>query len=132
MPKIVNLTQHSIVVQTQQGGLVAIPPSGTVARVLEERLESPAALPKLVFLDDAGTCVQFHQIRDCDIVGLPLPSPGTTLITSRLVAEAAQRSDVMFPYDFVRDADGHILACKAFGSALPPKRGIGERITREQ
>ncbi|MFC7617290.1 hypothetical protein ACFQV2_31575 [Actinokineospora soli] len=45
---------------------------------------------------------------------LPDPEPATLLVVSRPVAVAhPHRHDLVVPFDEIRDADGHITACRA-------------------
>lgn len=47
------------------------------------------------------------------ITGLPEPEQDTIYIVSMIVAKAANRPDVFFPADLVRNGNGNIIGCDA-------------------
>lgn len=56
------------------------------------------------------------------VVGLPARQQDVLLIVSRMVAAALpQRRDLVFPYDVMRDSEGHPIGCRALGQ-VPPAR----------
>ncbi len=117
---LVNLTPHDVVLDLVAGKRLRIPSSGVVPRlVLSEGWletlhvvdpsrpkESPTAVPLVV-----GTAL--HGIDP----PLPNPLPGTVYITSRTLAEHfAERADLVWPDDLVRDAQGRVIAARRLAS----------------
>lgn len=98
-PKILNLTPHPI---DFSSGLRILPEPAPYPRVAELELVRQHL--------DHFDLVALSPGR---VTGLPDPSPGTLLITSRPVAMAARRPDVVCPHDLIRDAQGRIIGCKA-------------------
>lgn len=57
--------------------------------------------------------VPVAEVRPGDVSGLPGPEPGVTLIVSRVTAQALPgRTDLVFPFDEVRDEAGTILGVR--------------------
>ena len=106
MTKFVNLTPHAITLRRSDSPVgEAFPASGTVAR---------CAVEKVQIGEIDGTPV--YRSLFGDVVGLPEPVEGTVYIVSQLVAQAARnRSDLVFPDSLVRDEDGRIIGCTAWG-----------------
>jgi hypothetical protein len=50
-----------------------------------------------------------------DPVDVPPARPMTVWVVSRLAAEAIRRDDLVYPADVVRDDDGRVVGCRAFG-----------------
>ena len=114
--KLVNLTPHEIKIND-----LIIEPSGDVARLEEvlvddmpfEKLKIPVVTPsrkesKIVGLPETPKNVNW----DGEYVTTPVT---TVFVTSRMVAEAAQRPDVMCPDTgptALRDENGHIVGVK--------------------
>lgn len=122
MATIINLTPHAITLLDStntvfdpksrsykiEGEVVVkatIPPSGEVARcsMTEEVVGEVNSTPLV-----KNT---YGQIE-----GLPDPQPDTYYIVSALVATAAGRPDLLIPSRMVRDNEGKILGCTAFGT----------------
>jgi len=104
----VNLTPHEIRVVSQDGNVIlVIPPSGRVARVAttQEKVSEINGIP--VIKTSIG-----------DVQGIPEPQPDTVYIVSTLVAQAADRQDVVAPdtspQGAVRDSKGQIIGVKRF------------------
>lgn len=127
MNTIINLTPHLValystadVVETQQGQYkaltlkegaqpLAVFPSKGVAR---------ATATKAVVdqLEVAGQVVAVNATTYGSPEGLPEPVEGTYYIVSALTAQAAKdRHDLLIVDGTVRDADGRICGCTAFG-----------------
>lgn len=120
----VNLTPHAVVifnkdeeVHTRNVDSVwakVIPPSGLVARVQETT--------SILGYSDG---VEIAEVSRCEVRNLPLCKQNTYFIVSSIVAETlrGERSDLVFPIDFVRDANGKILGCYRLGklSTWPTK-----------
>ena len=103
--KLINLTPHPVTFYSYSETQVTIPPSGKVARVVEE--------PTAEFhLEDIP--VPVVDIKTGRVVDLPGPQPGVVYIVSRPVALAiaGERSDVLVPDDFVRDENGRIIGAR--------------------
>lgn len=90
-----NLTPHQIRI----GPIVMKPEPGPCPRVVD-RTEP---------VTDGTVAVWWREVQD-----LPEPEDGVTYVVSRLVAMASGRSDLVFPYDFVRDDEGNIIGCRTF------------------
>ena len=113
--KLVNLTPHPLTLQGE-GAQVTIPPSGKVARVVEEQRASAL----LAFQGDkVDDLIPIYSVPLVDlsvrkVVDLPDPEDGTLYIVSRPVALAlaGTRADVVVPDDFVRDDQGRIIAAR--------------------
>ena len=99
--KIINLTPHQITILTSNG-VLAIEPSGKIARVKEER--------KLI---EEKNGIKFFKTNYSDVTDLPDEEENTILIVSAMVAGRLKgRKDVFYPCDFVRDENGRIKGCK--------------------
>ena len=104
--KLVNLTPHSVTLIGNERTLT-VPPSGTVARCATDR-----RVVDTIVVD--GVVIPVTATTMGDIEGLPPAEPGTLLIVSRVVAEAArERTDLVIPDDTVRDEQGRIIGCRA-------------------
>jgi hypothetical protein len=94
---IVNLTSHDMTIINRDGSSTCYPPSGTVARVREQRIPMSSQVPR-----------QF-QVRLGDVYGLPAPQQGTVLLVGMpvamaLLASGELRGDVAYPaYQVVKD-----------------------------
>ena len=106
--KFINLTPHSISIRNEVGQeVLALPPSGQVARVAEQR----EALGLL-----AG--VEISRASYGAVEGLPPPRPGVAYIVSGLVLAACQdRADVFAPGVPVRDAEGRIVGARGLSAS---------------
>jgi len=118
--KLVNLTPHPITLQGEDTK-VTIPPSGKVARVVEEQRASAllAFQGDKVDGDKVDDLIPIYSVPLVDlsvrkVVDLPDPEDGTLYIVSRPVALAlaGTRADVVVPDDFVRDDQGRIIAAR--------------------
>jgi len=102
--KIMNLTPHALRISTA-GGVLEVPPSGTVARCAEQR---ESALPLRI----GGVEIVVSTASFGAVEGLPAPEEGTAYVVSALVLAAVpDRADVFAPGPAVRDADGRIIGC---------------------
>ena len=84
---------------------LVIKPEGTPARCTVKR--------EIAFIADS---VSVNKSVFGEVVGLPEPIEGTWYIVSRIVAEAAQRSDLLVPDETVRNSEGQIVGCKSFAT----------------
>lgn len=100
--EVVNCTPHNITV-----GGVTIAPSGIVPRLAQ----SSAVVDTLRLAD--GQEIPVVETAMGELTGLPDTKPGTYLVVSRLVAEAApDRADLLIPGKAVRDAEGNVVGCE--------------------
>ena len=120
--RLVNLTPHDVGLDLGAGEQLRIPASGIVPRLVL----SKGQLETLHVIDppspeDSPTAA--HTVRTVPLVvgavlhdvdpPLPDPQPGTVYITSRTLAEHfAERTDLVWPDDLVRDAQGRVIAAR--------------------
>lgn len=106
MTNFVNLTPHTINIVTDDETL-AIPASGTVARVAAQQVQ----------LSSIGN-IPVMGIAYGNAEGLPAPADDTIYIVSGLVRSALAnfRPDVVAPNtnDAIRNEQGHIQAVRSF------------------
>ena len=96
--KIVNLTPHTLNLHGD-GGVATVPPSGVVARVT-------TSSNQLYTVDMDGVSVAVKSTKFGELVDLPVAQEGVLYVTSLIVAQAAQRQDVVSPGTLLRGADG--------------------------
>ena len=110
--KFLNLTPHDVVVIDDTGPTMALPPTGTVARVVDDVVgtawlqsrEHPNAAP-----------LRISEFGGSRPGGLPPARDGVILVASRVVvAQHPERRDLMFPHPLVRDEHGSIMGCSGF------------------
>lgn len=95
---IVNLTPHALLLRKEDGSVLEVPPSGTVARRREERR---------VVGQVEGLSV--HETVYGPVEGLPEKQDGVIYIVSALLAAGApQRDDVFAPGPALRDEQGRV------------------------
>jgi len=87
--KLVNLTPHPLVIETDRGKL-EIKPSGTVARASVQQVPNGS-------MNVDGFEIPVVKTVFGDIEGIPEPENGTVYITSSLVASKTSRTDVLAP-----------------------------------
>lgn len=109
--RFINLTPHAVNVIAEDGTqILALPPSGTVAR-LEE-----SAIPASDYCGINHTVVKLGSVT-----GLPEPAEGVIYIASMpllmgMRAAGIERPDVVYPYGQVRDGSGRIIGCRSLAS----------------
>ena len=105
MTTLINLTPHSINLMDGDNNPVQTIESSGVAR---------CATNKKTVSHINGIPVNsttFGQVEN-----LPAPADDTVYIVSRLVLSACpDRQDLVVPDDLVRDSQGRIIGCRAFG-----------------
>ena len=103
--EVINLTPHDVVLTDDKGSpLKVYKPSGMIARLNEQRISKGV-------VDGFKLFQKIYGQSD----NLPEPVPGRVYIVSSVIIEAEQnRSDLIAPDDFVRDAEGKIIGCKSF------------------
>lgn len=104
---IINCTNHEIMID-RGNDVIIIPPSGNVARVLLTQ-----------DLVDMYYGIPVFKSANCSIIkGLPDPQPDTIYVTSSMVAQFAQRDDVVCPNhapdQCKKDHYGKIISIKSF------------------
>ncbi len=105
--KLRNLTPHPVTI-TADGGSVHVPPEGgSRPRVDEVReVTEPVSVE--------GLSVPTVRVVGGCAVDVPEPVAGTLFMVSRMVAAACPgRSDLLVPYDLVRDEAGRVVACRS-------------------
>ncbi|HEU0089324.1 MAG TPA: hypothetical protein VFQ77_17045 [Pseudonocardiaceae bacterium] len=109
-----NLTPHPVTITTGSGSVYLAPEPDTRPQV-DEVVEMRE--PVLV----EGLSVPIVQVAVGVLVGLPEPAPDTLLMVSRVVAEARpERTDLLVPYDLVRDEAGRVVACRCLARISSP------------
>ncbi|MEU6713049.1 hypothetical protein ABZ897_16325 [Nonomuraea sp. NPDC046802] len=97
--------------QLAAGLLAEIPPSGHMARLATADLGIGPAV------DVTGTDVPVTVVSYGDLAGLPDPAPGVWYIVPLLTGlAAAGREDLLVPHEQVRNVDGTVVGCRAFGT----------------
>ena len=103
--EFVNLTPHELNVQKEDGSFLALPASGTVARVRTET----EVVGRL-----AGVAITGQKFAD-EIDGVPPRKEGTYYVVSRLAAQALEEDDrmedILIPGPAIRDEQGKIVGC---------------------
>ena len=121
--RLVNLTSHDVVLDLGAGKRLRIPSSGVVPRLVlsGDRLETlhvvdpsrPEDSPTATHAVPLVVGTVLHGVDP----PLPNPRPGTVYITSRTLAEHfAERADLVWPDDLVRDAQGRVIAARRLAS----------------
>ena len=86
------------------GKVEEIPSAGTI-RLEEEVIQTTHTMQ--------GVVLKKVKYGSAD---LPPRREGVFFIVSKMVADNfPKRSDLVFPYDVVRDDEGNIIGCKSFG-----------------
>ena len=100
-----NLTPHALSVIRQDGTTLPIPPSGTVARVQEQKGEVSEVV--------AGVEIRKPSSWG-QVTGIPEAQHNTVFVVSAMCAEALAgvRADVVRPGELVRGADGQPVGCR--------------------
>jgi len=98
-----NLTPHAVSIITYSGEMITILPEEKPARVVTVSVQ-------LAVVDG----IQIIHQKFGEVENLPEPQADLLLIVSQVVFSACgDRSDLVFPADFVRNAAGAIIACRA-------------------
>jgi len=100
----INLTPHSINIPTDAGNL-EIPASGEEARI-EMHYNA------YQILETDGHRIGLETFRQGAIVGLPEPQPDKYYIVSNMVAQRANRKDVICPGRLIRDENKRVIGCE--------------------
>lgn len=111
---LVNATPHDVAL-IRNDQVVVLPASGLFARVARVRCGA-TALSGRTSNEERVEVELVSQRSTDDVTGLPAPSPGVVYVVPQLTALAARhRSDLVFPHDEVRDAEGRLLGVRALG-----------------
>jgi hypothetical protein len=114
--KLRNLTPHPVTITTDTGSVHCAPESGP-----QPRLDEVRQTAEPVVID--GLRVPMARVSGGPVAGLPEPTPDTLLLVSRLVAEASPgRTDLVVPYDLLRDEAGRVLGCQSLARISASKR----------
>lgn len=112
---LVNLTGHPVNIIGENGIRINIQPSGIVARVEQQkRTTTTRSLP---LAENVSIDVLVMDCVDTRIINLPDPEPGVYYIVSTLVAQLAQREDVIAPLTDLtaeRDENNNIVGIRGF------------------
>jgi hypothetical protein len=123
--RLVNLTEHDVVLVPEPGGgdggageppVVRIPADGRFARVDDDAARRGEGL-----LDTGSRAVRLTWLRRSEkLVDLPPPRPGTRYVVSRVTALAERdRGDLVFPFGEIRDEHGRVTAAQGLASFRP-------------
>jgi hypothetical protein len=103
--EFINLTPHTLSIQKQDGSFLFLPPSGKVARVATERVQTGTYLGVPVF------AVKYGKVID-----LPDFQEDQGLIVSGMVQAAMKAVDphreLLAPGEFIWDSAGVVIGCK--------------------
>lgn len=105
--EFVNLTPHELNVQKEDGSFLALPASGTVARVKAETV---------TMAHIGGVAITGQKFSD-DIEGVPpRKDDNTYYVVSRLAAQALaekdRAEDILIPGPAIRDEQGKVVGCE--------------------
>lgn len=109
--ELVNLTPHDIHVFLDNGDMLTIKreEGGPFGRCSENRGD-----PQIVSFQNNP--IYIYNVSLGNPEDLPEPEIDTLYIVSRITTEAAwDRVDLIYPDQMVRDNEGKIIGCKAFG-----------------
>ncbi len=117
MMKLVNLTPHEIYLMPEEGKILSIPSSGTVARC-EVRRE------KIGSLSVDGIDVPVNKTVFGQVENLPEPEEDIIYIVFSIVAQAVaqsapDRTDVVIVDDAIRNEKGQIIEARALARIAP-------------
>lgn len=119
---VINLTPHPIHLYAPgiadgatdaalRAAMVAtIPASGRTARL------ASTSLGRVTTVEIGGATIHVEGVRYGKLGSLPEPQPGTWYVVPLLSALAARdRSDLLVPHEQIRNQDGTVVGCTAFG-----------------
>ena len=132
---LVNLTPHDVVLDLGAGKQLRIPASGVVPRLVLSggRLETLHVVDPSRPKDSPTATHAVPLVMGTVLHGvdppLPDPRPGTVYITSRTLAEHfAERTDLVWPDDLVRDAQGRVIAARRLASHWEAPHTTSSRV----
>lgn len=117
---LVNLTPHPVrvyradtpdqVEDLDDGVVMVLEPSGTLARLSE------TILGEETVLTDEGPKIPVSTVSYAEVEGLPAPQQGTVYVVPLMTAlAAAERDDLLVPYEQVRNREGAVVGCRRLG-----------------
>jgi len=106
---IINKTPHEIKLLSNTDRIIFSLPGTINPPRVKERKNSTKSL-----LINGKDELKIYTAKNTDVENLPKPQENTYYVVSRLVAEYADRDDLIVPDDFVRDTNGSIIGCKSF------------------
>lgn len=116
-----NFTPHKVTIV----GIGSYDPEPAAARCA---VESKPSEPVYSGLSE----IPVHTERFGAAEGLPVAVPGVTLIVSRIVAERSPgRTDLVWPGDVVRDAQGRPVGCRVLCRTEAAHHILADRARRE-
>jgi len=104
--KLINLTPYVINIHAS-GQIIVINPSGTIARLMVERISLPSVEVDGITIPIASTILG-------DLVDMPPPTEGVWYVASALVAQKCtqlNREDTFSPGELIRDEKGVVVGC---------------------
>lgn len=118
MKHMMNLTPHNVDIHGDEGFVITVQPSGTLARVAEQR---ESATPVQIGSDISGLYIPVSRATYGEVTGLPEPDGETIYIVSAQVAQqCAGRQDVFYPGPAIRDDQGRQIGCHGLSAAPAP------------
>lgn len=99
--EIVNLTPHTLNIVREDGVILTVPTSGTIARLAETRVDLEPVDGISVYASRLGK-----------VEGIPDYAEGTIYVVSLLVEQVTRRQDVFSPGDLVRNDNNAVVGCK--------------------
>lgn len=118
---LINLTPHTLHIH-HPCGVLSLWPSGEVARVATVEVDAApvATVEQRRWGPSRGSTVVIPTVMTTcgEVIGLPDPVEGVTLIVSGMVASASPRGDVMSPGPLVRDEGGRPIGCRGLRRSL--------------
>ena len=104
--KLVNLTGHPLTI-TDGSKIVTLPSDGR-ARVDSKKKKAR----RIIF---SGLEIEIINVYRSEITGLPDPQEGVIYVVSGIVADTADREDVVAPGGLIRDnGNGRVKGCRNF------------------
>jgi hypothetical protein len=113
-----NLTRHAVVIlrpEWEGGGrrlvpALVLPPEGLFVG-LQSRDLGVREVARV-----GGVAVPIHDVGEVGTSPLPEPVPGVWLVVAKKIADRHPgRSDLVVPFQVVRDADGTVVGCMGLG-----------------
>lgn len=127
--KIYNFTPHVIRLICEHGEYEF--PSEGVIRCSEKRIQKSTLDLRSVSPYQAAEVPINEVFFTRNVQDLPPFRSDTILIVSRMVAQAyPERTDMVFPDEVLRDADGNIIACRSFARVCMDVNTHGEAMVR--
>ncbi|EIF01217.1 hypothetical protein [Saccharomonospora glauca] len=118
--KLINMTPHPVriygagtpdrVEDPDDGVVRVLEPSGEFARLSE------SVLGEDTVLDEEGAEIPVSLVSYAEVEGLPEPQEGVAYVVPVMTAlAAAGRTDLLVPYEQVRNQEGTVVGCRRLG-----------------